>query len=107
MAQSEIVENSFPIIKSIDKAFSRFGPSVSTVVYWKFSFTTKLTKEDIILRPDLFSQAIREIFKDGSIVIEQAIIRELMIQFNLPCRNYKDLEDAINSVRLRCGSRML
>jgi len=99
MAQSEVFDINILVLQSIEKAFSRFGSSVSTVVYWKFCYSTKLKKEDIASRPDLFSQAIREIFRDGSIVIERAIIRELRTQFSLPGRNYKDIEDVMNSIR--------
>jgi hypothetical protein len=104
VAQSEIVEISSQVISSIDEALSRFGQSVSSVVYWKFHFDTKLAKEDILRRPDLFGKTIRDIFKDGSFVLEQAIVNQLRMEFNLPTRNYKDLEDALNSVRLMKGS---
>jgi hypothetical protein len=89
------------IIGCIDKAFSRFGQSVFSVVYWKFQFDTNLAKEDIVKRPDLFCNTIREIFRDGSIVIERAIIEELKLGFNLPDRNYKNLEDVVGSISLR------
>jgi hypothetical protein len=89
------------ITASVDRAFSRFGSTVSSVVYWKFHFDTKLDKGEIALRPDLFSTTIREIFRDGSSVVERAIIQELRSQFDLPNRNYKDLEDAVTSIKLR------
>lgn len=79
-------------------------PVSCTVVYWKFHFETKLNKNDLTERPDLFSNAIRGIFRDGSRIIEDAILRELKTQFRLPNRNYANLEDVISSVRLRCNS---
>ena len=105
LSQSKIVEEeNFEILPSIDKAFLKFGQSLPTVVYWKFHFDTKLERKGIQQCPDLFSKTLRDIFRDGSCIIEQAIIEELKIQFNLPNRNYKDLEDVVNSVRLRSFS---
>jgi hypothetical protein len=104
MAQSEIIDNNELVLQSIDKAFSRYGQSVATVVYWKFHFDTKLDKHEILLRPDLFSNAIRDIFREGAVVLEQELVRELRIQFNLPNRNYKNLEDVIGSIRVRSAS---
>ncbi len=90
---------------AIDRAFSKFGQSVSSVVYWKFHFDTKLSKEEIVGRPDLFTNTIRDIFRDGATVIELAIANELKAQFNLPNRNYRDLEDVVNSIKVRSSTR--
>ena len=98
--ESKIVDFSFQVLSGIDRALSRFGQSVSSVIYWKFHYDTKLTKEQIVLRPDLFSSTIKQIFRDGSCVIEESILYELKVEFNLPDRRYKDLEDLMNSVRL-------
>ena len=100
-AQSEVIENSSLIVLTVDRALSRFGQSVSSVLYWKFQFDTKLKKEDISTRPDLFSRTIKEIFKDGARIVELAIMDELKVEFRLPNRNYKDLEDLMNSIKLR------
>lgn len=106
MAQeSEIKDISYQVLCGIDKAFSRFGQSVSTIIYWKFHYDTKLSKEQIVQRPDLLSNTIREIFRDGSCVIEEAIICELKREFDLPDRRYKDLEDVIGSIQLMSAFR--
>lgn len=96
-----MIESSSIVLQSIDLALSRFGQSVATVVYWKFQYDTKLRKEDVIVRPDLLTKTMNEIFKDGAFLIERAIISEIKTQFRLPNRNYKDLEDILTSVRLR------
>jgi len=101
VAQAEILDLNLEILTCIDRAFSKFGQSVATVVYWKFQFDTKLKKEELIDRPDLFCNAIRNIFKDGSRIIESAIVQELKIQFKLPNRNYADVEDVMASIRIR------
>jgi hypothetical protein len=101
IVQTQTADFVADVISCIDRAFSRFGQSVFSVVYWKFHFDTNLAKEEIMKRPDLFSNTIREIFRDGSVVIEQAIIEELKFGFNLPDRNYRDLEDVVDSIRLR------
>jgi hypothetical protein len=104
MAQTEIFDNSKEILISIDKGFSSFGSSVGTVIYWKFEFTNKLNRTDIAKRPDLLSKTIREIFKDGSKVIEDAIILQLRSKFHLVDRKYVSLEDAINSINVPARS---
>ena len=98
---SETVDLGTDIISCIDRAFSRFGQSVFSVVCWKFHFDTNLTKDEIVNRPDLFSNTIRELFRDGSIAIERAIMEELKFGFNLPDRNYKDLQEVMDSIRFR------
>jgi len=100
VAQTEILDLNLEILTCIDRAFSKFGQSVATVVYWKFQRDTKLKKEDIIERPDLFFNAIKGIFKNGSRIIEAAIVQELKIQFKLPNRNYMDVEDVMTSIRV-------
>ena len=98
MAETEILGLNSEILTCIDRAFSRYGQSVATVVYWKFQLDTKLKKEGLIERPDLFCNTIRGIFKGGSRIIEAAIAQELKIQFKLPNRNYVELEDVMASV---------
>ncbi len=99
--QSEEINIAPDFIDCLDRAFLKFGTSVFSVVYWKFHFNTKLSKEEIAERPDLFTDTIREIFRDGTPVIERAIIDEVKFVFNLPDRNYKDLEDVVDSIKLR------
>jgi hypothetical protein len=101
VAQAGILDLDSEILICIDRAFSKFGQSVATVVYWKFQLETKLKKEDLVERPDLFCNAIRDIFKDGSKTIEAAITEELKKQFRLPNRNYKELGDILASIRVR------
>ena|ERR1700730_3020562 len=105
MAQTEILDTQKEIFSCIDRGFSSFGTSVGTVIYWKFEFTTKLSRTDVARRPDLLSKTIREIFKDGSSIIENAIILQLRKRFHLVERKYVNLEDAINSVNNPARSR--
>jgi hypothetical protein len=100
MAQIETMQIDLEIVSCIDKGFATFGQAVASVVYWKFQFATKLTKADAARRPDLLSNAIREIFKDGAPVIEDAIILQLRNKFHIVDRRYNGLEDAISTIRL-------
>ncbi len=99
--QAEILDLNSEILICIDRAFSKFGQAVAIVVYWKFSLETKLKKEDLIERPDLFCNAIRDIFKNGSRIIETTIIEELKNRFKLSNWNYTGLEDLIALIRVR------
>ena len=101
MAQAEILDLDSEILICIDRAFSKFGQSVGVVVYWKFQLETKLKKEDLIARPDLFCHAIRDIFKNGSKIIEATIAEELKNHFRLPNRNYEELGDLLASVSVK------
>jgi hypothetical protein len=58
-----------------------------------------------VSHPDLFSNTIREIFRGGALVLERAIIDELKTKFNLPDRNYRDLEDVVNTISLSRNSK--
>ena len=101
VAQAELLDLDSEILICIDRAFSKFGQSVAIVVYWKFQLETKLKKEDLIERPDLFCKTIRDIFKNGSKIIEAAIAEELKNHFRLPNRNYEELGDMLASIRVR------
>ncbi|MDA4111898.1 MAG: hypothetical protein OK439_05125 [Thaumarchaeota archaeon] len=101
MAQSEILDDSLEILDCLDRGFSRFGQSVGNVVYWKFQFTTKLSKLEVTKRPDLFSLTIQEIFREGGKIVENALIQELKVKFQIADRNYAGLEDAMNSIKTR------
>ena len=87
------------VLECIDLAFSKFGSSVSAVVYWNFEHSTKLSRRDILHRPDLFSKAIHDIFSDGSAIIEKAIVSELKATFHLSNRNYSGIVDALSDFK--------
>jgi len=87
------------VLERIELAFSKFGSSVSAVVYWNFEHSTKLSRLDILHRPDLFSKAIHDIFSDGSIMIEKAIVLELKTTFHLSNRNYSGIVDAFSDFK--------
>jgi len=103
LAQIEILDVYREINNCIDQGFSNFGSSVSKVIYWKFEFDTKLGRAEAARRPDLLSKTIREIFRDGSKVIEDAVILQLRSKFQLADRKYVSLEDAIGSIRKQAG----
>ncbi len=104
MSQMETLDRNLDIVDCVDRGFSKFGKSVGEVVFWKFQFTTKLSRNEVARRPDLLSKSIREIFKDGAPVIEKAIIKELRIKFQMTDRNYVNLEDAVQSIQAKSNS---
>jgi len=87
------------ILECIDRAFSKFGSSVSSVVYFHFEHSTKLSRRELVRRPDLFSKSLFDIFHDGSTVIEKAMVSELRTTFRLSNRNYKGLADALSELK--------
>jgi hypothetical protein len=95
--QTNSVERAF--LNGINRGFSKLGDSKSNLVLSKFETDYNLSRNDIFDHPELFSKTLRNIFRFGSSYIEKAMISELIEQFSLEDRNYKQLADVVAEIR--------
>jgi hypothetical protein len=95
--QSSSLERDF--LKSVTRAFSKFGENRTFLVFQKFETDYNLSRDQIFENPELFSKTLRNIFRFGSTYIEKAIVAELRTDFALPEKEYHGLKDAVSEIR--------
>ncbi len=80
------------VIECIDFALSRYGPSVSSLLYHRFEQDRGLPKEAIPLHPGFFEMEIKSIFGPGARHIRDSIIGEVETSFLLhsPCETVEE-----------------
>jgi hypothetical protein len=62
------------ILQCIDEGLNVFGSSVKNVIYWRFQTIYNSGREDIIRKPDLFSECLRSFFGERAYNVEAAIV---------------------------------
>ena len=87
------------ILDCIDKGLDVFGASVKTVVYWGFEHDYGMEKRDVVTKPELFCNHMRDIFGQGSEIVERRIGHELRKAFGLEDVDKYDLTLAIKMIR--------
>ena len=92
------------ILSCIESGLSEYGNSVPGMVFWNFEHRTKLSRKEICLRPDLFSQTLRHTFVESSLLIERKVVAEVALKFNLPERDYHGFVDVMEELNLRIGT---
>jgi hypothetical protein len=94
--QPSSVERDF--LKCVNRGLSKFDENRINSVFSRFESDYDVSRDEIFDNPDLFSKTLRSIFRFGSPSVERAIISELLTEFSLPARQYKDLADAVSEI---------
>jgi hypothetical protein len=63
---------------------NRFGADVMNVILYNFQNSTKLTKEDIVRKPQQFEGFLDSMFGHGSRIMRKLLIKSLEDHFKLP-----------------------
>lgn len=84
------------VIKSLD---TRFGASLTQVLFWKFQENTKLRISDIPLKPDLFIECVRNVFGAGSGAIERTLTEGISHDFSINLHGEMDFVKAVQVAR--------
>jgi hypothetical protein len=72
------------ILDGISKGFDIIGPNVKQVFYSEMMLTHKLSKNEILERPEEFTEAMSTFFKVGTTLVERAIGQEIVKNFGIP-----------------------
>ncbi len=67
----------------IDEAFKELGPSVADALYFYLKHNFNLKKEDIPVRIETLSKALRSIFGEGAKIIEKLCVQKLQQEFEI------------------------
>jgi len=78
------------ILKCVDEGLDVFGPSVKTVIYFRFQTVFNLKREDIVRKPELFVECLRGFFGERGFHVESAIVAAILGKFHLAEVNLSD-----------------
>jgi hypothetical protein len=78
------------ILASIDKGIDAFGPSVKNVLYYRFTSIYNSKRQEILRKPELFTESLRTFFGERSFHVEDAIVASLIDTFHLTDVTYAD-----------------
>ncbi len=69
------------ILDGISKGLEAIGPNVEQVFYNEMMFSHNLTKNDILYRPEEFTEAMSKFFKVGTSLVDRTIGKEIVKNF--------------------------
>ncbi len=71
------------ILECVDEGLDVFGVSVKTVIYWRFRTIYNCQREDILRKPELFTESLRTFFGDRAFHVEASIVASLTVKLKL------------------------
>ena len=71
------------ILDCTDSGIDAFGISVKTVIYFRFKTLYGLKRGDVVRKPELFSECLRDFFGEKSVNVEASIVASVLHSFHL------------------------
>ena len=65
------------VVQCIERALSRYGSSVASVIIWNFETTRHVSMKEILKYPEEFVQSLVNMFGVGSKIVEGSIVTEI------------------------------
>jgi hypothetical protein len=90
------------ILECIDSGIDVFGISVKDVIYWRLKSLYNLDRKDIVKKPEVFSECLRNFFGERAFNVEAAIVASILHSFHLSDVNLSD-----SATRAIVGARKL
>lgn len=78
------------ILQCIDSGLDVFGSTVKNVIYWRFTTQYNLERKDILSKPQVFAECLRNFFGERAFKVEQAIVASILGTFHLSDVNLAD-----------------
>jgi hypothetical protein len=78
------------ILECIDNGLDVFGSSVKDVIYWRFQKIYNHSRQDIVRKPELFSESLVAFFGERAFHVEQMVVGSLVNSFHLSNVQYSD-----------------
>ncbi|HYB04134.1 MAG TPA: hypothetical protein VED17_06715 [Nitrososphaerales archaeon] len=72
------------ILDGISKGLDAIGPNVEQVFYTEMMYSHNLTKNEILDRPEEFTEALSQFFRVGTSLVNRAIGQQIVKNFGLP-----------------------
>ncbi|MFI5420467.1 MAG: hypothetical protein ACHQ1H_05825 [Nitrososphaerales archaeon] len=87
------------VLEGINKGLESLGQNVREVFYSEMEARHNLERNEILSRPEKFSDAICEFFTNGSTIVERTIGREIVSIFGIPVCPGLNFRTALEIVR--------
>lgn len=72
------------ILDGISKGLDSIGPNVEEVFYTEMMISHNLTRNEILDRPEEFTEAMSKFFRVGTSLVDRAIGQEIVKNFGIP-----------------------
>jgi len=83
-----------------------WGKDVGQVIFYNFSKETKLGKDEIVVKPELFQATLEKMFGEiGSKSVSSTIIKEIEHHFHLSKNGYQQTSSIEQAIRLAWRAR--
>jgi hypothetical protein len=95
------------LLDSIDDALLNLGESCKTIIYSYLASALSLKKYQIPENLEGFAEAVREIFRTGTTVIDGLIINALCEKLDVNCKkvNSEDFVSAVEEIKNMAASK--
>ena len=90
------------ILVCIDAGIDVFGDTVKNVIYWRLKTLSGLDRKDIVKKPEIFSQCLRDFFGERAFNVEAAIVASILGTFHVT-----DVALSDSATRAIVGARKL
>jgi len=89
------------LLEAVDFAFQSLGPSIKKSMYYHLKTSFHLTKHSLPERIEEFDGILRFIFKDGAVILERLILKELCdrLKVRLNEKVARDFVKTVTSLR--------
>jgi len=78
------------ILQCIDAGLDVFGTTVKNVIYFRFKTIFNFDRNDIVRKPEVFSECLRSFFGERAFHVEAAIVAAIIEKFHLTEVNLSD-----------------
>jgi hypothetical protein len=78
------------VLQCVDTGLDAFGPTVKDVIYFRLKVLYGLERSDIVKKPDVLTECMRNFFGERSFHVEQSIVGSIMGGFHLTEVNLSD-----------------
>jgi hypothetical protein len=93
------------ILDGISKGLDTVGSNVEQIFYSEMMLSHKLSRNEILERPEEFTEAMSQFFKVGTLLVDRAIGREIVKNFGIPLCPGLNFKTALDIVMKLPGTK--
>jgi hypothetical protein len=84
----------YDLLRCVDRGLDSFGSNMKQAVYWTLMSKETISSDEILTHPDAFIRSLKEIFGNGYLLAQRAIVKEIKKTFeiDMPQGTYDLLE---------------
>lgn len=90
----------YEVLQCVDRALSSYGSSIRQTVYWQLLMKFNIKASEIPANPELFSSRLERILgSGGAVMVERAIVNEMIARFDIKELDRKKFSLALDRVK--------